>query len=86
VYGSVYADVYWQKERMFVMRTNIVIDNELMQRAIALSQLKTKKDVVHAALEEFVTSRERRNLAELRGKIQFASGYDYKSMRKGRFV
>ena len=67
------------------MRTNIVIDDGLMQKALALSSFKSKKDVVNAALEEYVTLRERRDISDLRGKIQFADGYDYKAAREGRF-
>ena len=66
------------------MRTNIVIDNDLMNKAIALSGLKTKKEVVDRALYEFVDSLTRMDLSELRGKIKFADGYDYKSLREGR--
>ncbi len=66
------------------MRTNIVIDNKLMQEAMRVSGLTTKKDVVDRALLEFVERRTRKDLAEIRGKIQFADGYDYKAMREGR--
>ena len=66
------------------MRTNIVIDNELMEKAMRISGLSTKKEVVNKALHEFVQNRSRRDLKELRGKIQFADGYDYKSLRKDR--
>ena len=40
------------------MRTNIEIDDELMAKALKVSDLKTKKAVVHAALEEFVELRD----------------------------
>lgn len=66
------------------MRTNIVIDDELMEKAMIISGLSTKKEVVNKALLEFVQNRSRRDLKELRGKIQFADGYDYKSLRKDR--
>lgn len=66
------------------MRTNIVIDKKLMEQAMQLSGLSTKKDVVNSALQEYVERRTRKNLTELQGKIQFAEGYDYKAMRKGR--
>ena len=63
------------------MRTNIVIDDGLVAEAMALSKLRTKKDVVQKALEEYVRSLKRRDLRELRGKIRFAEGYDYKKLR-----
>jgi Arc/MetJ family transcription regulator len=65
------------------MRTNIVIDDELMKKAMELSGISRKKDIVHLAISEFVAQRMRHDLRDLRGKIQFAEGYDYKSLRKG---
>ena len=64
-----------------MMRTNIVIDDGLVAEAMALSKLRTKKDVVQKALEEYVRSLKRRDLRELRGNIRFAEGYDYKKLR-----
>jgi Arc/MetJ family transcription regulator len=63
------------------MRTNVVIDDKLIQEALRLSKLKTKKEIIHKALEEFIQNRKRLDLREVRGKIQFAEGYDYKKMR-----
>lgn len=64
------------------MRTNIVIDDVLMKEAMALSKLRTKRDVVHRALEEYVQDLKRKHLGDLRGKVRFAPGYDYKALRK----
>ena len=66
------------------MRTNIEIDDSLMQKAMDISGLKTKKEVVERAMIEFVANRSRKDLKDLRGKIQFADDYDYKAMRGGR--
>ena len=66
------------------MRTNIVIDDNIMQKAISLSKLKTKKEVVEKALLEFIEAQSRKDLSDLRGKIQFAEGYDYKAAREGK--
>ena len=63
------------------MRTNVVIDDALMKEAMDLSQAKTKKAVIQEALGEFVNQRKRLELKELRGKIKFASRYNYKKMR-----
>jgi len=65
------------------MRTNIEINDELMSRAMAVSGLTTKRDVVEQAMAEFVDNRTRKNLAELKGKIRFAEGYDHKALRTG---
>ncbi len=65
------------------MRTNIVIDDELMEEAFKMSGgVSTKKELVELALREFVDTRKRRDLRELRGRVAFADGYDYKSMRR----
>ncbi|MBA7642283.1 hypothetical protein ES703_49972 [subsurface metagenome] len=63
------------------MRTNVVINDKLIQEALRLSKLKTKKELIHKALEEFIQNRKRLDLREVRGKIRFAEGYDYKKMR-----
>jgi Arc/MetJ family transcription regulator len=58
-----------------------MIDDSLMKEAAALSGMKTKRDIVHRALEEFVRNLKRKNLLEIRGKVRFAADYDYKKMR-----
>ena len=49
------------------MRTNIDIDQNLVQEAQRLSQIKTKRALVHQALLEFVENRKRLDLRELEG-------------------
>jgi Arc/MetJ family transcription regulator len=63
------------------MRTNIMIDNVLMKEAMTLSGIKTKRDIVHRALEEFVRNLKKKDLREIRAKVRFAEDYDYKKMR-----
>ena len=64
------------------MRTNIDIDLELMERAFRSSKAKTKKALIREALLEFVETRERLNLIDIKGKINFREDYDYKRMRE----
>ena len=64
------------------MRTNIVLDERLMEEAFKVSQAKTKKELVHQALKEFIENRKRLNLLELFGKIKFKDSFDYKKMRE----
>ncbi len=47
-----------------------------------LTKVKTKKAIIHIALDEFVKNLQRKNLLDIKGKIQFSKNYDYKSMRK----
>jgi Arc/MetJ family transcription regulator len=64
------------------MRTNIEISDETMKKALLVSGFKTKREVVEQALKEFIYSRSRKNLADIRGTIQFSDGYDYKTTRE----
>jgi Arc/MetJ family transcription regulator len=66
------------------MRTNIVIDDELLKKAFRFSRARTKKELIHEALEKYVEDHCRLDLRELRGRIKFRKGYDYKALRGSR--
>ena len=66
------------------MRTNIVLDEELIQEALAATGARTKREVVHLALQELVRSRAKKNLADLAGRVRFRQGFDHKELRKLR--
>ncbi len=63
------------------MRTNIVLDDKLMEEAMMLSGATTKKELISDALREFIITRKRLNLLDLDGKIEFREAYDYKGLR-----
>lgn len=66
------------------MRTNIVLDDKLVKEAFEISNVKTKKELINLALEEYVRQHKTmKNLLDLKGKVVFEKGYDYKSMRQG---
>ena len=64
------------------MRTNIELDDKLIKEAFRYADVKTKKALVDLALEEFVNNKRRMDLGEIRGKIRFSAGYDYKKLRR----
>lgn len=66
------------------MRTNIVLDDGLVREAQALSQIKTKRELIDQALREFVAHRKRLDLRELKGVGELRADYDYKSTRGGQ--
>lgn len=66
------------------MRTNIEINEDLLEKAFSVSTARTKKDLIHEALREFVRLKERKDMTELAGSIQFRSGYNHKKVRKLR--
>lgn len=63
------------------MRTNIVLDDELVAEAARVSGIKTKRELVQEALRVLIATRKRKSLLDLQGKIEFAPGYDYKALR-----
>ncbi|HMT22340.1 MAG TPA: type II toxin-antitoxin system VapB family antitoxin [Promineifilum sp.] len=53
------------------MRTNIVIDDELMSKALELSGLSTKRAVVEEALRLLIRLHEQAGIAELFGTLHW---------------
>ncbi len=64
------------------MRTNIVIDSSLMQRAMKATGLSTKKAVVEEGLRLLIKVKEQEGIRRLRGKIEWEG--DLGAMREGR--
>ncbi len=63
------------------MATNLALDPDLLDRALAVSGQRTKKAAVTKALEEFIARREQREILDLFGKLDWDPDYDYKSER-----
>lgn len=64
------------------MRTNIEIDDQLMQRAMRSTGARTKKAVVEAALRLLVKTQAQTGIRPLRGKVQWNG--DLNASRQGR--
>lgn len=54
------------------MRTNIVIDDELMKEAVALTGLKTKKEAVELGLKTLIQLRKQEKLKDYKGKLEWS--------------
>ena len=61
------------------MRTNIVIDDDLMNEAMSISKLKTKKAVVETGLKLLVQIKKQEQIKSLRGKLKWDG--DLETMR-----
>jgi len=59
------------------MATNLALDQDLLDRAFRVSGEPTKKEAVTRALQEFIGRREQLRVAELFGKLDWDSAYDY---------
>ena len=53
------------------MRTNIELDDALVQQAIKLSKFSTKKEVVHEAMKNYVGWMKKKELLNLRGRVKW---------------
>ena len=66
------------------MATNLSIDPDLLDRALAVSGERTKKAAVTKALQEFIARRRQKRLLELMGALEWDEGLDYKAERSRR--
>ncbi len=64
------------------MRTNIVIDDTLMQKALKASGFKTKRAAVEAGLRLLVKMGGQKRIRRLRGKLTWQGSLD--EMRRER--
>ncbi len=58
------------------MRTNVVIDDDLMDEALRVSRLTTKKDAVEEGLKLLVQRKKQENIKDLRGKLNWKGDLD----------
>lgn len=63
------------------MRTNIVIDDQLIAEAMKASGCKTKKEAVDRGLQLLVQRSRQRDIRKLRGKVHWEGNLD--EMRGG---
>lgn len=64
------------------MRTNIVIDDDLIQKAMKATGLHTKKAVVEAGLKLLIDVKAQAGIRRLRGKVKWEGNLD--EMRASR--
>ena len=58
------------------MRTNVVIDDDLMISALQLSGLKTKKSAIEEGLRLLVQLKRQSKIREFRGKLKWSGNLD----------
>ena len=64
--------------------SNIVLNEALVQEAIQLTGVSTKRELVDMALRELIRSKKKKSLFDLAGEIDLFDGYDYKASRELR--
>lgn len=58
------------------MRTNLVLDDELIERARQITGLKTKREIVQEALRTLIRLNEQAEVRVLRGKLKWEGDLD----------
>ena len=66
------------------MATNLSLDPKLIDRALELSGMRTKKAAVTLALEEFIARRRQKRVLDLLGQLEWDKDFDYKAERTRR--
>ena len=66
------------------MATNLALNDRLLSRAMKIGILRTKRETVNTALQEFIDRRRQKRILELAGKIRFRRNWDYKKDRTDR--
>jgi Arc/MetJ family transcription regulator len=66
------------------MRTNVVIEDELIAKAMESTGLKTKRAVIEEALRTIIRVKSQERVRDLRGKLRWQGNLD--EMREGRSV
>jgi len=67
---------------MHIMRTNIVIDDKLMQETLRATGIKTKRAVVDAGLRALLNLRQQAQIRRFRGKLNWQG--DLAALRSDR--
>lgn len=64
------------------MRTNIELNDELVNKGFSLTGLKTKKDLVNFALSELVRRKNQKKILQLKGNVDWDG--DLNQLRQSR--
>jgi len=77
--GGVYWNTHW---RCLMGRTNVVLDDKLVEEAKKLSGEKSSRGIIDLALREFVSGKKRKGILAWEGKFRWEGDLD--RMRRPR--
>ncbi len=58
------------------MRTNVVINDDLMAQALNASGFKTKKDTIEEGLKLLIQMKSHKEIKQFRGKLKWSGNLD----------
>jgi Arc/MetJ family transcription regulator len=72
---------YHTHQEVYAMRTNIVLNDQLIEEAMRVTGSRTKREVVDLALREFIARRRQRQILDLVGEPLLDPDYDVRAVR-----
>ena len=66
------------------MATNLALNDNLLNQAMKIGNVRTKRETVNSALKEFIERRRQKKIIDIQGKIEFRKDWDYKKDRSQR--
>lgn len=78
---AVFGAIDYNTHSEVYMRTNIVLDEDLVRSAMKLSGARTKREVVEIALRALVRRGKRKDILELVGQDLIDLDYDVRRVR-----
>ena len=82
LYTPLCASLAGRKEGAIVARTNIELDDSLVKEGMRVFKCKTKRELIHLALQELLTTEKRQEILKLRGQVAWE--WDLEEMRRSR--
>ncbi len=76
VYNCEFIHISVSHEVISIMRTNIDIDDDLMEQAMKATKLKTKKETVEMGLKTLVMLQQQAEIRQFRGKLAWTGNLD----------
>ena len=73
---SVWDDGYIHVRKALSMRTNIVIDDELMRAVLKVTGLRTKREAVEAGIRTLLQLKRQERIRKYRGKLAWGGNLD----------
>jgi Arc/MetJ family transcription regulator len=70
------------EEETEMSRTNIDLDDRLIEEGLRVFRCKTKKELIHLALQELLKTEKRKEILKLQGQLQWEG--DLEEMRRSR--
>ncbi len=78
------ATVREKRETNHLVRTNVVLDDDLVREAMEITGITTKRGVIEEALRRIVQIDRQQRIWDFFGKVEWEG--DLQEMRRGRFT